>query len=261
MVDIIHWLTRQSTGLIFSVVEIVFVGAVVLAPLLFHRMTRRLDMEEHAAGVTEAFKTVISFTGIVLAFSLVQVQGNFRAAGELAAKEAAAVATVDRALMRYGDPRMAIIRPEIADYARAIISDEWRQMPDTGRSEAVDALYGEASRKAREIEPATPRQQIIFAELVRGLNEMSDLREARLTSAQMALPDLFWNVVTALFVLLIVLAGLITPTLDRALTLGSMIGAIGMLFALVVVIDQPFEGDAVQPTAMRHAIAAMASRP
>ncbi len=260
MIDVIHWLTRQPIVLIFIAVELVFVGATILAPLLFRPATRRLGMEAHAIGVIDAFKTVIAFTGVVLAFSLVQVQGNFRAAGELAVKEAAAVATVDRALLRYGDPRIAIIRPQLSDYAHAIVSGEWRQMPDMGRNEAVDALYRELSLQVRSIEPATPRQQAIFAELIHSLDEISDLREARLASAQMALPELFWNVVTALFILMIVLCSLIEPTLDRALTLGSMIGAIGMLFALVVVIDEPYVGDAVQPTAMERAIAVMAAR-
>ncbi len=260
MTDLIHWLTRQSVAVIFALVELVFVGAVILVPILLHRAARRLGMEAHAASVTDAFKTVIAFIGIVLAFSLVQVQGNLRAVGELGVKEAAAVATVDRAILRYGDPEMAAIRPGLADYARAIVADEWHQMPAMGRNTTVDALYDRLSKAARSIDPATSRQQVIFTELIRGLDEMSDLRNARLASVKMALPALSWNVVTALVVLLILLSSLIAPTLDRALTLGSIIGAIGMLFALVVIIDRPFEGEAVEPDAMQHAITIMAGR-
>ncbi len=260
MASIIHWLTRQPNVAVFATIVFVCVSAVVLAPFLARRAVHRLGIEGQSGGIIDSFKTVIAFTGVLLSFSLVQVNGNLRSAEELVVKEASAIANVDRAMLRFADPKMAAIRPALLTYARAIVTDEWPNMT-TGRAEKVDTLYNDVSRPARAIDPATPRQQTIFAEIVRGLDDISDLRETRLSAATLALPSLFWNVIATLFTMLVILSGLIAPTLDRTLTLGGMIAAVAMLCALVVILDVPFEGDAaVKPAALERSITVMAKR-
>src|SRR5258708_16037697 len=81
--------------------------------------------KERADYVVRGQTTVISFTALILAFSLVQVQANLRKTEELVAKEAGQIDFLDRQLLRYGDPKVADLRTLLWDYANAILQDEW----------------------------------------------------------------------------------------------------------------------------------------
>jgi hypothetical protein len=256
MAPLVHSLSDLSDLVSFAIIEVLFLLAVIVLPRVLRRPVRRLGLDSAAGNIVDTFKIVISLTGILLTFLLVQAYGNLRSAEELTVREASAINSVDRGLLRYGDPRAAALRPMLLDYARAITDDEWKSMTLTRRSEKADHFYTEVSRPARALTPQTPREQTIFTEIVRGLDDVSDLRETRLGAAGMALPGFFWSAVTCLFLLLAVLASLVEPSLERAFTLGGMTAAIGMLFSLVVVVDEPFHGeDAIKPAAIKVMIA------
>lgn len=261
MLEITHWLTRQPEAVTFAVVVLGLVSAVVLAPRLLRRPVSRLRMESQAGSILDAYKAVIGFIGLVLAFSLVQAQTNYRAGEDLVVKEANAIGNVDRSLARFGDPKMSSLRPAFLDYAKSIVSEEWRIMASGGRSARAEVLYAQVSRAARSVDAANPRQQAIFTEILRGLDDVADLRESRLSAATTGLPGLFWNVVTALFVLLVILSALVAPTRDRAFMMGGMVAGLGLVLALVIIVDLPFDGDvAVQPRAINRIMVAMTNR-
>lgn len=261
MTEITHWLTRLPEFLSFAIVLAVLVSAVCVAPRLLRRPVSRLRIEAQAGSVIDAYKAVIGFLGLVLAFSLVQAQTNYRASEELVVREANAIGNVDRSLARFGDPRMSGLRPPLLEYAKAVVGEEWRVMSSGGRSARADALYVQVSRPARAVDVVDPRQQAIFNEILRGLDDVADFRESRLNAASVGLPGLFWDVVTALFILLVILSALVAPTLDRALMMGGMVAGLGLVLALVIIVDLPFEGDvAVQPRALNRVIQTMANR-
>jgi hypothetical protein len=261
MAPLVHSLSDLSDLLSFAIIEVLFLVAVIVLPRVFRRPVRRLGLDSAAGNIVDTFKIVISLTGILLTFLLVQAYANLRSAEELTVREASAINALDRGLLRYGDAGAAALRPMLLDYARAIADDEWKTMVLARRSAKADQSYNAVSRPARALTPQTPREQTIFAEIVRGLDDVADLREARLNAAVMALPDFFWNAVTVLWLLLVVLATLIEPSIERAFTLGGMVAAIGMLFTVVVVVDEPFRGtDAIRPAAIERVIKVMIAR-
>jgi hypothetical protein len=117
------------------------------------------------------------------------------------------------------------------------------------------------SRGIRLVEPATPRQLAMFDPMLKTLDELADLRDARITTAGLALPAIFWEAVLTLAGLMVVLAGFVDPEASARLTIGMSGVAIALLIALVIIIDSPFDGEhRVSPAPIQKAIAIGAER-
>ena len=139
----------------------------------------------------DGFKTVMSMTAIVLAFCLVQANGNLREVDATVAKEAAAISIADRALLRFGKPEAIALRSVLADYGAAVV-DEWPSLARRERSQAADAAYTALSKKTRAMAPDEARQEAMYHELLKDLDDLSDLREDTLTESDYRLPTIFW---------------------------------------------------------------------
>jgi hypothetical protein len=206
-------------------------------------------------GANDALKSVIGFMVFVVAFSLVQVQGQFRAAEELAQKEANAVHTLDRTLLRFGTSEALASRQKLFIYVQSIIDDEWKMLAGTDRSSKTDALQNEFTRSARLLESQTSRQQGASTEILRGLDDMYDLREARINAGEYGLSTLYWWTILALFVVVLILSFFTNASVDKTLAHCGMTCAVALLVALVMIYESPFSGDtSVQPTALNLAM-------
>jgi len=86
-------------------------------PLLREKLLRIHVPPEQCDTTRNAFTVVIGFTGLVLAFSLVQAQINLRNLEAQVGTEAHNLAQMDRFLVRFGDPQNAVLRASLRDYA------------------------------------------------------------------------------------------------------------------------------------------------
>src|ERR1700761_6495110 len=92
----------------------------VTAPLLRHRLIG--DVNDSISDVVRASMTpIIGFTGVVLAFSLVQAQGNLRNTQTTVALEAEQLDQLDRLLANYGTD-LSAVRQSARDYVQSVIS-------------------------------------------------------------------------------------------------------------------------------------------
>ena len=261
MIHPLDWSHHLSNLTIFVVIIGVMLVLTIGAPLLRDRLYKLDDDKDRNEGILDAFKAVISVCSFVLAFSLVQVQGNFRAAQDHAAREASVFTTLDRTLLRYGDPLALALRPTLRSYGEAIAHDEWPAMVEAQSSPTVDTLLTTLSRGARALEPQTQRQQSLYNDLLKSLDELQDARNQRLFDAEADLPNLFWDMIAGLMAVLVVLSSLITPKSSRLWLVGGLMVAVTLLLALVVVIDGPYSGEtSVDPGALLNALKLAAAR-
>src|SRR5947209_15572609 len=93
----------------------------VIAPFIGHLLGWTAPNKDRADYVVRAQGTLISFTALILAFSLVQVQGNLRKTEEAVAKEAGQMDILDRQLLRHGDPLAKELRQRLWDYASRVV--------------------------------------------------------------------------------------------------------------------------------------------
>ncbi len=257
MLNLLHVMPDPA---ILAVVAFCFVGLLLVAPVAARAAGLRPDAKR-AENAFEAYKTITSILGILLAFSLVQVNTNLRNAEAMVGREASAITDLDRTLSRFGTAETTRIRAMLAEYSRTIVTDEWPALAEGGRSLAVDRIYRGMDRDSLAIKPATPQQLSMFTPMLKYLDDLADLRETRIIIAGLALPPVFWDAVLVLAGLMLVLAGLVDREAGGRLTIEMGGIAIALLLALVIIIDGPFKGESsVSPEPIQKAIARNAER-
>ena len=240
---ILHFLHQLPDLAILGLVVLVVAGAAMAAPHLGHRVFRLKADDVRSEAALDAFKAIMGMTGVVLAFALVEANTNLHSIESLVAKEGAAISSTDRALLRSGNPQLVKLRPALAAYGTAIVQDEWPLLADAERSEEVDDAYNDLSRQARAVDPVDARQQAMFAELLKGLDDMADYREQRLAESEADLPGFFWVTTSGLLVVGFILAWLSAATLGDTVSVGATAAAVALILAFVIIVDQPFDGD------------------
>ena len=115
--------------------------AFVAAPLLRARLFGRVS-EANSEIARTTMTTITGFTGVVLAFSLVQAQGNLRNTEKTVASEAVQLNQMDRLLTSYGDAKVAAIREAVHAYAESVVTEEWPKLSEHGSSQrTADLLH------------------------------------------------------------------------------------------------------------------------
>lgn len=258
---LLHALHRLPDLAILTIVVGTTVGLVAAAPFVVRVLSRRTIAPAHDEAAYDAFKAVTAMMGVVLAFSLVQANANLRSAETLVGREAIALAAIDRILLRMDTPNASDLRPLVAAYGQSRIRDEWPEMSVGERSSGTDARYTDLSRAARALRPADARQQSMFSELLKHLDELAEVREMLILDSEVMLPDFFWITTGGLLLLALGLAALSDVTLSRIVGLGSATAAVSLLLAFVIIVDQPFAGEtSVSPAPLRKVLELNARR-
>jgi len=95
----IYALGEVGVIILFGVVT---AACLVAAPYVGRKLGLTVPNKDRADYIIRAQSTLITVTALLLAFSLVQAQGNLRKTEELVANEASTFNTLDRLLPRYG---------------------------------------------------------------------------------------------------------------------------------------------------------------
>ena len=259
-----HFIEFLQTLNTLTTFVVVCLGMMVLVSAMPWLRAKLLHLDVSRSvndGASDALKGVAGFMVFVVAFSLVQVQGQFRATEEYALKEANFVHSLDRSLFHFGTPASLAARADLQAFVVSIIEDEWPLLAKNKRSVKTDALFKKFEADVRLLEPDTARQRATEAEMLRTLDGMEDMRESRIAAVEFGLQPLYWWVVSGLFGIVLVLAFFTSATIDRILANCGMICAIGMMLSLVLVYEDPFAGDlTVAPNALRRVLGLMTER-
>jgi hypothetical protein len=205
---------------------------------------------------------VFSAATLVLAFTLVQADINFRYVDGLISTEAARIDQLDRLLTRYHAAEADEAKPYLLAYVNSIVRDEWPLMLKTGApSEATRQAFAGISRRTLAIQPANSRQSLIFGEMLRSLDNIAESRATRLNTVNLGLPKIYWQVMLAVVALFLLITCVIAQTPFRVFVLAAQAAALGGLVGFVFLMDQPFKGEtAVDTKPFAEALAHMKSR-
>jgi hypothetical protein len=249
------WIYALPVGAIMALVVAILVATDLVAALFYKHFASRWLPRESARNLYDSYRLSVTLTGLVLAFSLLQVQTNFREVGRLVAHEADTLDLVARELQQIGDAKALALRRDLIAYGEAIVSQEWPRLARGGYSASVEQMYAEMLRLAGGLKSAAADQETVHDDLVRNLDLLGNLRDQRIAAAGIRLPGPFWLTIWAMTAVCILLAASLPATFaDRLATLLPA-AALGLLIALVTIIDMPFEGKfAVQPTEMQHVV-------
>jgi len=261
---------REAIALIheFSNINIIFfivgslVGAIVIIPIIMHRLLRVFGIsgsERVSSGALDASKAIAGYAALIISFCIVEASGNLHKAEEEISREASAILNLDRILLRSKDPALVNLRPTLLAYGRTIIDKEWpllaHPQPDQHGAAEVDAVFTELSRRLFDFSPQGEFQSEIFREAIVMTRQLVALREERLANADLSLPSLFWAITLLICILQGVLACFVTPSPAHTMELGGLAAAIGLLLALLIILDLPFSGQsAAGPAAIERVL-------
>lgn len=258
MVDWLYSLPELVLAVLFSVALMV---PLAVLPWLIRRLSILKPSPERTSFTQPIASTLFNIASLVLAFSLVQAQGNDRQLDNLATSEAGAINSLDRLLTRYGDAAAIAARPALLAYAEAIAYDEWPAMVQGRDSEAARLAFRHVSQDVLALAPQPGRQTILYAEAVKSLDSIADMREARLSSVSVKLPALYWFAVAFAIGVLV----LINCTLDskgfRTVVLVAQAAVLGLFVGVVFISDHPYKGESgLKPDELVKVIAFMKAR-
>ena len=232
----------------------------VAAPYIGRKLGWTVPNKDRADYIIRAQATLITVTGMVLAFSLVQAQGNLRQTEELVVKEASTLNTLDRLLLRYGD-QGAALRPLLWAYTASIIEDEWPALRHGHSSPGTSAKLNPLSRAVFQLDPQSGRQVTIYGEMIKSIDEMADQREQRVSAANLQLHSEFWIVTLLLGLILVGLGTAIEAVTYHTVSIAAQGLALALLAALVFFSDRPFKGNiSVSPAPIVQVLAIMNAR-
>jgi hypothetical protein len=235
--------------------------AIVGLPSLVRRIPWMKPSDANTDFVLRMQATLFTMTSLVLAFTLVEAENNFRKVDALVSAEASQLNRLDRLLSRYGDPAAEAVRPPLLAYAQSIVNDEWPAMLEDMPSEKTRAAFMPISRGILSLDPQTNRQTMIYGEILRSFDAVAESRDARLAAVSVALPAAYWQVVLFAALMLLFVSSTMERTPFRATVLAAQMAVIGAFLGFVFIQDQPFKGQmAVDAEPIVQAIAVIKSR-
>lgn len=246
MVAFLSYIHKFNDITILFGVLFVSVAIVIMAPFIGRVLVRLPGSEERFTAALDGFKGITSILGILAAFSLVQANGNVRMAQEQVAKEAALTQTIDRVLLRSGQPDLAAIRPLVNAYLKARIEKEWPVLAEANRSPETDRAYSDLSKAIRGLPGEEAKQPAVYAELLKALDELSDMRELTISEsdpAAFSLGSFYWVAILIFCGIAFILAVFTKPSLSAIATTAAATSAVALMLAMLMIVDLPFQGE------------------
>jgi len=239
----INWLYSLPEVLLIGMASGLLAALMTVLPRLVQRLPVLAPADAHTDFVVRVQATLFTMNSLMLAFTLVEADGNFRRADALVSGEASQIDRLDRLLTRYGDPAALELRPDLRAYARSIIEDDWPRMIVGGESEKTRQAFTPISRGILALTPSPGRQTEIYSGILRAFDAVAEARDARLNAAGDGLPALYWIVVLFAAGMLLLVSSTMQVTPFRAVILGCQAAVLGAFIGFVFVMDQPFKGD------------------
>jgi hypothetical protein len=239
------WLYTQSEITVFVFGLVASVALMCVLAFFLKKTSIVTGLTDHEKGFLISIQSgLVTLSAIVLTFSLVMVITNFDRVDTRVSAEASLIKDVDRLLVQYGDPQHMQLRAQLKAYTEAIVQDEWPKLARKQDSEKAASLYAALEIEVGKINPTTPRESAIFAELLKKTNGMSELRSTRIESSHISLHKIYWivNLVILFGVLFMSALGVLLNTWPTAIGITLELAALVGLMTIVFACDEPFKG-------------------
>ena len=196
---------------------------------------------------------------VLLAFVVVVVWQQFQDAAADVEREGNALISIFQIGTALPEPTAGRVRDGARAYAHVVIDEEWPEMA-AGRSSvraarAMDELW----LALVAFDPGSQRENSLYAEGLRRLNDLTDGRRIRLLANQSNLPGTMWGLLIGGGLITVVFTYFFSAPSLRAQAAMTMLYAASLAFVifLIVLLDYPFRGDLrVQPNSFELALVA-----
>jgi hypothetical protein len=239
----INWLYSLPEIVVIGLSSAFLVALMTALPRLVQRLPFLAPSDANTDFVVRVQATLFTMNSLMLAFTLVEADGNFRRVDSLISGEASQIDRLDRLLTRYGDPAALELRAHLRTYTQSIIDDDWPRMMHGNESEKTRQAFIPISRGVLGLNPSSDRQREIYSGILRAFDAVAEARDMRLNAAGDGLPRIYWIVVLFAATMLLLVSSTMQATRFRAIILGCQAAVLGAFIGFVFVMDQPFKGE------------------
>lgn len=240
-------LNQLAITITVLVVASVFVGLVLVKPILRLLMGTGPDFNEHLSYVTGGFSL---FYGLLLGLLTVAAYQNSERIRDGIQNEAASLGVLYTSLDSYPEPLRSDVRAMMRDYVLYTINADWpaHRQGDmlNGGTDRIAAMRNKLAR----FEPKTTGQEIVHTDVLGGFQRFNEARQVRLSGTITGIPGVLWYAVlvgAAVNILLIIMLKM-RPV--QQFVLGSITAFfLGVILFVIIVLDRPLRGPAGLPPA------------
>jgi hypothetical protein len=215
-------------------------GLSVFKWLTVGRFNLTEEMNNDIVFFAEAIAVFYSLTVGLIA---VGVWSNYSSVSDIVSDDAANIASMYRDVSSYPEPIRTDLQGQLREYTDYIINQAW---PAQMHGKSVDDGTRRLNKLAQTLtafEPATTGQQLLHAETLRQLTDLSELRRKRLHAVRGGLPPVMWAVVLIGGVLTISVTYLLQIERKVQVTLTAFFAMfIGLVIFVIASLDQPLSG-------------------
>jgi hypothetical protein len=191
------------------------------------------------------FATVGVTYAVLLAFVAVAVWQNFAQIESQVQTEANLVGNLYRDTVAFPEPSASRLRHFLFVYAEIVVQDEWPALA-AGRAEEAPGwqLMDKFQTELLQFKANDESIGVLRADAIKTLNQLYDARRGRFHAATSELPPiLWWNLIAGAVILMVFTYLFGAPRFWMHLAAVSLLGAlIGLIMALVVLLNNPFRG-------------------
>lgn len=234
--------------------------AIVVAMLPKLRKSMGIEVPAEMMDATaEAFGAIALFFVFMAASSLSTVQGFQKDGQKITETEVAHITNLDRELVAIGD-KAEPTRVALKNYLSLIVDKEWKELEHGHSSEEVDHALGALISAVHHLKDSGVSEKNMDAVHLR-LEHVSDARDERIEVSEEHLSVIYWGIIFAFLLMLLVIAFFSNPSLPKRVGLAGKMVALGFTLVLLIQTDGVFSGEiAVKPTLYKNALAKMKVR-
>jgi hypothetical protein len=226
-------------------------AALTLVLLLAIRLAWRTERSQELKALARGIVVPISaINALILSLAFNDALTEYNELAEQIDEEAVAVAQLHEDFVEESDPALTeSLTNELVAYLRAVIEDEWR----AGSLEDLPQSGNQALERLRALmAPLKRTDPTGFAEMDALLDAIERARLQRLLDLDQSMPELFWYLAMALFLVTLIPLAIMTERPTHAL-LAALYGvATGLVLHGILVLSQPFNAsDPISDRPMR----------
>ena len=162
---------------------------------------------------------------------------------DIVSDDAANIASMYRDVIGYPEPIRTDLQGQIRDYTEYIIKQAWPAQMHGASTDDGTRRLNKLAQTLSAFEPATTGQQLLHAETLHQLTDMSELRRKRLHAIRGGLPPVMWAIVLIGAVLTISVTYLLQIERKVQVTLTAFFAMfMGLVVFVIASLDQPLSG-------------------
>jgi len=227
---------------------------------IFHKLIDRHQRSDLKDPTSSLFRVVGMLVSLMLSLAFAEVVIDMRAVENAAGREVIAISDMFHDLQRFDVDDTHDLQVLLAEYAQAIIDDDWPALTEDKLGQRADSLRIQLEDGVLALRPDSPDQEVIRNRLLADVDAVSDYRMIRLDSALSEPPIYLFSIYVG-FLITMACFGAYRPQAPLILLVSLYTLFVGLVLYLILSLSDPYQGGTgVNPSTFEHLAEALRSR-